>query len=227
MSYQVDTFVELVKKYIEPEMVTVIYDIGAGNCAETVEMSERFPNAKLFAFEANPACIRDCYLNIRNRPRISLIPICVNKYTGTVKFHPINQEKTVTTHKDGNPRASSIFVSNGTYELEQYVQDEITIPCMTIKDMMKAFQLPAPQLVWMDLQGAEVAALKGIDCYSQIDIIHTEAWGKETYTGQGMFDEMKSFVEWQGFKWQEVQLMDDWVWCDMDFVKADLVELKK
>lgn len=218
-----EIFIENTKKYIEPEAIKTIYDIGAGDCAESIVLANHFSKAHVYAFEANPACIYDCAKKIVNDPRITLIPICVNDYTGLVKFHPINQEKTQTTWPDGNPKASSIFVSNGTYELEKYVQDEIEIPCMTLSSMQTLFGLPSPELVWMDLQGAELNALRGLDL-NNVHILHTEIWGQEIYTGQSLFDEIKIYMEQEGFECKHEPLPENWVWADADFVRKDILQ---
>ena len=65
--------------------------------------------------------------------RITLIKGAVCDYDGSITFYPINQEKTITTWKDGNPGASSLFKSNGKYPIETYVQDEITTKLSSIR----------------------------------------------------------------------------------------------
>lgn len=220
-----EPFFELSDKYIDPHSVKTIYDIGSGDCKEAVEMSEHFTNAHIYAFEANPACIYDCSKRAVNNDRITLMPICINNYTGLVKFHPINQEKTETTWEDGNPKASSIFVSNGTYKLEKYVQDELEIPCMCMTDVCRTFKIPYPDIVWMDLQGAELAAIQGFRYIVTVaSIIHSEVWGKETYTGQSLFPEMKEHLESLGFSCFHPPLPENWVWADADFIRNDLLK---
>ena len=58
-----------------------------------------------------------------------MIEGAVSDYDGHIKFYPINQQETITSWKDGNPGASSIFKSNGSYTVEKYVQDEIEMNC--------------------------------------------------------------------------------------------------
>jgi len=227
MSVLVDNFMKFVSSYVDADAVETVYDIGAGSSEETVEMRERFPNAQVYAFECNPVCILNCTRNIINLDRITLLPICVNNYTGLVTFHPINQEKTLTTHEDGNPRASSLFMANGTYPHETYVQDSLKIPCMTIGDMIMLFDLPKPEIVWMDLQGAELAALQGIGDLSSIKVIHTEVTNKEMYTGQAMYKEVKKYLEDNNFVCFLDDRSGDWIWDDADCVRADLCKNTK
>jgi len=216
-------FLEKAGKYIDRGSINAIYDIGAGDCTESIELSEYFNNAQVYAFEANPACIYDCSKKIVNKDRITFIPICVSDYTGLVEFHPINQQKTKTTWLDGNPRASSIFVSNGTYPYETYVQDKICIPCMKLTDVQDIFSIPNPDIIWMDLQGAELIALKGLEeRIDSVKVIHTEIWGQETYTGQDLFPEMLQYLNSKGFFCLHDYLPEKWIASDAEFVKNDL-----
>jgi FkbM family methyltransferase len=222
-----EIFFDKIKNYIDPGEIKWIYDIGAGDCNESIRLTEFFENAKVFAFEANPDCIRDCAKRIVNNGKITLFSLCVHEYTGIVKFHPINQEKTVTTWKDGNPKASSIFRSNGTYELETYVQDELLMPCIRLTDVQQTFFLPPPDLIWMDLQGAELCALKGLgDTITKVKVIHTEIWGKETYAGQSLFPEMKEYLD-ELFICMHEPLPDGWIWADAEFIRKDIYDRKR
>jgi hypothetical protein len=219
----VGTFLDKINKYIDRASIKVIYDVGAGDCTESLALADYFVNAQVYSFEANPACIYDCSKNIVNKPRITLIPICVNDRTGLVKFHPINQQKTITTWPDGNPKASSIYVSNGTYPHETYIQDEIEVPCMRLVDFQGTFKIPNPDIIWMDLQGAELVALKSLgENLNSVKIIHTEIWGRETYTGQSLFSEMKEYMDSRGFSCVHDPLPEGWIWSDAEFIRKDL-----
>lgn len=226
---QIKIFLEAIEPYIDTNDIKVIYDIGAGSSEETVELKNIFTNAEVYAFECNPACIHNCAKNIVNLDRITFIPICVFNSTGIIKFHPINQEKTITNrevHPDGNPRASSIYLANGEYPQETYIQDEITIPCMKIRDMINIFKLPEPELIWMDLQGAELPALEGMGNLSNVKIIHTEVYGKLAYIGQRYFYEIKKYVEQNNFVY--ISDFDDTNWFDdVNFIRKDVYDSAK
>jgi FkbM family methyltransferase len=73
----------------------VIFDIGSRDCIQSIEFYYAFPNSIIYAFECNPNTIDICKKNIENyKDRIILIEGCVCDYNGTIKFHPINKEKT-------------------------------------------------------------------------------------------------------------------------------------
>lgn len=174
----------------------VIFDIGSRDCQQSIEFYKTFPNAKIYAFECNPNTLDLCEENIiPYQDRITLIKGAVCDYDGSITFYPINQEKTKTTWKDGNPGASSLFKSNGKYTVETYVQDEITTNCHRLDTIMNKHNIPCVDIIWMDLQGAELLALKGLgNKLSSVEYLYTEVSHKEMYTGQIMYKELNDYM---------------------------------
>jgi FkbM family methyltransferase len=174
----------------------IIFDIGSRDCMHAVKFSQVFPNAKIFSFECNTNTLPICKNNIELYPNITLIDKAVNDFNGVCDFYPIDQEKTITTWKDGNPGASSMFLSNGNYNsIETYVQNKIQVECIRMDKMMKAFNIDHVDIVWMDLQGAELLALKSFGEYlHKIKYIHTEVSYKPIYEGQVLFNELHDFL---------------------------------
>ncbi len=179
----------------------VIFDIGARDCMQSVEFAKRYPDARIFAFECNPQTLPLCRTNIEGYPNITLVEKAVNKYDGICKFYPINPKKTRTTWADGNPGASSLFVSNNTYPIETYVQDEIEIPCTKLTTVMKENGISKVDCIWMDLQGAELLALQSLEEYlPTVKYIYTEVSHRPIYSGQVLFGELDIFLTSTGFK---------------------------
>ena len=164
----------------------VIFDVGSRDCKQSIEFYNNFPNAKIFAFECNPNTLDICKKNIENyKDRITLIEGAVCDYDGEIKFYPINQKKTITTWEDGNPGASSLFKSNGKYTSEHYIQDEITVNCHRLDTVIKKYNIPRVDIIWMDLQGAELLAFKGLGGHlKNVKYIQTEITFREIYNNQ-------------------------------------------
>lgn len=174
----------------------IIFDVGSRDCMQAIEFYNNFPNAKIFAFECNPNTLDICKQNIKDySDRITLVEGAVCNYDGNITFYPINQQKTITSWKDGNPGASSLFKSNGKYPYETYVQDEITVNCHRLDTIMKRYDIPRVDIIWMDLQGAELLALKGLgNNLHNVKYIHTEACFKEMYDKQSLFPEINNYL---------------------------------
>lgn len=181
----------------------IIFDIGSRDCIQSIEFYNSFPNSKIYAFECNPNTLNICKKNIENySDRITLIEGAVCDYDGNIRFYPINQEKTITTWKDGNPGASSIFKSNGNYTVETYVQDEIITNCHRLDSVMNKYDISRVDIIWMDLQGSELLALKGLGNYlHNVIYIYTEACHIPIYTNQALFEDINEYlVNFYSFK---------------------------
>lgn len=194
----------------------VIFDVGARDCKESIECLEVFPNATVFAFECNPQTLPLCRDAATKFPeRLTLVEKAVNERSGTCTFHPIDPTKTRTTWPDGNPGASSLFMNNGTYWVEQYVQNTINVSCTTLSDICREYSIQTVNLLWMDLQGAELIALKSMGEFLKgVEFMCIEVSYKPIYTGQVLYPEINAFLEKEGFvcispldpnggKWQE------------------------
>jgi FkbM family methyltransferase len=193
----ITNFVNHIKKTkYDTHKQCVIFDIGSRDCQQAIEFYNTFPNSNMYAFECNANTIPICLTNIEKyNDRITLIPKAVNNYTGKCTFFPINQQKTITSWSDGNPGASSLFKSNDTYINEHYVQDEVNVDCVTLYDVIKEYNIPKVDIIWMDLQGAELLALQSMKEYiSTVDFIHTEISHRPIYTDQAMFNDIHSFL---------------------------------
>jgi FkbM family methyltransferase len=179
----------------------IIFDVGSRDCQQSIEFYNHFPNAMIYAFECNPNTLDICRKNIENyKDRITLIEGAVCDHDGEITFYPINQQKTITTWADGNPGASSMFKSNGTYAYETYIQDEIKTKAHRLDTVMKLHTIPTVDIVWMDLQGAELLALKGLGSFiNSVEYVHTEISHKEMYTGQVLFNELNTFMTMNNF----------------------------
>jgi FkbM family methyltransferase len=178
----------------------VIFDVGARDCKQSVEFAKQYPGARIFSFECNPQTLPICRREIASYPQIVLTEKAVNAHDGTCTFFPINPTKTITSWADGNPGASSLFRSNGTYTIERYVQDEITLPCTKLSTVMKEHGLTKVDCIWMDLQGAELIALQSLEEFlSTVQYIYTEVSHRPIYSGQVMFNDIEQFLTANGF----------------------------
>ena len=186
---------EITNQYLKSD-VNVILDIGARDLTESIFLSENYPNAKVISFECNPQTLPICREKSKNYPNVELIDKAVNEYDGTCKFYPINPSKTKTTWEDGNPGASSLFIANDNYPFEKYVQDEIEVDCVRIDTIVKERNIDKVDIIWMDLQGAELIALKSIgDILKNVSIICTETEMTPMYKNQALFKDIDFFLK--------------------------------
>lgn len=189
-----NTFIS--KKFKSRDDVEIIFDIGSCHALESVEFSKRFNNAQVFTFEANPVSYEVCLENIKDYSSITVINEAVNDYDGLCKFYPMDKDRTITTWEDGNQGASSLYKANGAYDhIEKYIQYEIEIPCTRLDTFCRKNNINKIDIIWMDLQGAELKALQSLGFLLEtVQIIHTELEVNPMYEGQCVFNDVHKFL---------------------------------
>lgn len=190
------------QKFRDPDKVSVIFDVGSLHCLESIEFSKKYKNAHIFAFEANPDSYQVCLENTKDIDNITVINKAVNNYNGTCTFYPIDPEETVSPWFDGNRGASSLYKSNGSYDhIERYVQKELEVSCTRLDTFCSENGIENIDLMWMDLQGAELIALEsmGEELLSTVKVIHTELEMSPMYDGQCLFEDVNSFLKQYDF----------------------------
>lgn len=198
----IEHFLMSIGPFIKEHEVSVIFDVGSRDAIQAVELSEAYPAARVVAFEANPHVLGRCYHNSEDHPNIEIVPKAVNDFNGICKFYPIDIHRTVTTWEDGNPGASSLFRSNGAYDsIEKYVQNELEVPCIRLDTLAKEHGVDHVDLIWMNLQGAELLALQSLgSLLKTVKAIHTKVEVNPMYEGQSLWKDVDAFFTSNGFK---------------------------
>jgi FkbM family methyltransferase len=189
------------RRRVDFETFGAVFDIGSRDALQAVDLAGLFPNAEIVAIECNPGTLERCRNNIASHPRIRLVEKAVNSYTGRCEFHPIDSARTITSWTDGNPGASSLFLATGDYPAEQYVQSTIEVDCTRLDDLCGGLGIEAIDLMWIDLQGAELLALQSAGTLlEKTRYIYTEVSHRPLYQGQCLFDDVDAFLKARGFK---------------------------
>jgi FkbM family methyltransferase len=178
-----------------------VFDIGSRDGLQSLELANLFPQAEVVAVECNPATLEQCRLNASLNPRVKLVDKAVNSYTGRCPFFPTDPSRTITSWADGNPGASSLFIATGDYPAEKYVQNEVEIDCIRLDHLCEELKIDAVDLIWMDLQGAELLALQSAGALlDKARYIYTEVSHRPLYKGQCLFDDVDAFLTARGFR---------------------------
>lgn len=189
----------ILDQYIPREAVETIVECGARDCRETIALASRFPNAVIYTYECNPATLPQCRKAVKGYRNIHLIEKAVGNVDGKVTFYPTNI-RSKTCWAQGNPGASSLFRTSGKYPLETFCQDEIEVLSERLETLIERKHIRAIDLLWMDIQGAELMALEGLGNYlSRVKIIQAEVMFFEIYTGQPLWEEIRTFLDSREF----------------------------
>jgi FkbM family methyltransferase len=196
----VGVFIDELDKVMDRCSVHVALDIGSRDAMVAIALEEYFPEATIYAFECNPPAIADCERNLSDHPDITLVTKAVSDENGPVNFYAIDPERTITTWPDGNIAASSLYVANPAYPLETYFQNKITVEAITLEQWAVDAGVNTVDIIWMDLQGAELKALRGMGgLIDTVKIIYTEVEYKEMYLGQPLSGEVNEWLTSRGF----------------------------
>lgn len=160
------------------EGIRVAFVVGAHRFDEKDMLFGIFPDLKrVVLFEANPDLVGELR-NLHGRdPRITIVPCALGAQSGEAVFH-----------LSSNDGLSSSLLPFGTHAENcpevTFVRD-IRVPCRTLPDAMAEYGLPAPELLFLDVQGAEYGILSAIPAgtLGTIRVLFTEASLEEIYRG--------------------------------------------
>lgn len=193
--------VEVLPRLMPGHAVRTVLDVGARDCEESRQFALAFPEARVYAFECNPATLPQCRAVAAAEPRITLTEKAVSERAGRISFYPIDQERTQTGVANGNPGASSLLRATGNYPEEQYVQKEIEVETIRLDAFMQDKGIPGVDILWMDVQGAEGRVLEGLgERLSDLRCLHMEVEFFEIYKGQSLFGDVDPWLRARGFR---------------------------
>lgn len=187
--------------------VKVIYDCGSRDALDGLDLAILTGASELHIFECNPESFKLCETNVaKHAPpglKVFLNPMAIDEQSGSVSFFPIDTEKTITAHADGNPGASSLLLASGKYPHETYVQKQIPVPSTSLDDYCATHSIP--DLLWLDLQGAELQGLRGARrILGGVKVINMEVAFREMYSGQAMYWDIEPALK--GFRLADLDL---------------------
>lgn len=172
---------------------TVILDLGARDCSESIQFALDYPSAHVFAFECNPESLVACRSRVANVSNITLVPLAVHEHSGQVTFFRVSARPPLGFST--NVGASSLFRATGHMVIEPIWQESCVVDCIRLDDWVRLCSVQAPSILWLDLQGAELLALRGLgDLIKHVEVIHTEVTYRELYAGQVMYSELDQWL---------------------------------
>jgi FkbM family methyltransferase len=204
-------FAKAADALIDPLKVKVALDVGSRDAEVALYLKSHYPNARVYAFECNPAAVEICRQKLAGQKEVFLVDRAVSDEEGPLDFFAIDAEKTITPHKDGNIGASSLYRARTDYPHETYVQKCITVESVTLEAWAQREGIEGIDVIWMDLQGAELRALKGLgELIGKVQLIYTEVEYKQIYVGQPLAADIRKFLHASGLRL--CQKLNVWEW---------------
>ena len=184
------------KELLKNSEVKIVFDIGAwvGNTA--VEYSNYFPNSIVHTFEPFPESFEKLKKKSENfENRIIANQVAISDKVGQATFYSNLIETT-----------NSLLPSTNTNSKHDYFRNnkkEIKVDTLTIDEYCTKNNINRINIVKMDIQGAELAAMQGATSMleaSKIDIIFCEVNFIAMYENSALFHELVIFLEKFGYR---------------------------
>jgi len=171
------------------KLVKTLYQIGAHRFQEKKLLFEIFPNLEhVVLFEPLPELFTLLKEQEAADSRITVLPYAISDQNGETTFH--------VASNDG--ASSSILPFGEHMKLFPHVQTarEISVKTRTLSAAIVEHQLPLPDFLFLDVQGAEYQILSSLsgDLLHHIRMIYTEASTVEVYTGSRPLKDVENIL---------------------------------
>ena len=171
-----------------------VIDAGANRGAFTDAFLRLHRPERVVLVEAIPELALKLREKYSGDARISVLAAALSDRNGEARFE-INRSEASSSLLPIDPRNSKWFGRDLT------VASSISVPTITLPELMTRENLENVDLLKLDLQGAERLVLTGsADALDRVRVIYTEVFFEPLYAGAWLFWEMNEFLSGRGFK---------------------------
>jgi FkbM family methyltransferase len=176
-----------------------IFDIGANRGDTAKKYASLFNKAKIYAFEPFPDTYSKLLTNTKEIKQIIPNTLAIADFRGDAILYSNHNE-------DTNSLLPSIKMGLSS---DQQVRNKgsLTIPTDTIDNFCKENNIDQIAILKLDIQGSELAALKGAVRMlekKKIKVIYTETYFRQQYKDQPLFHDIASFLFGYGYAIQDI-----------------------
>ena len=179
--------------------IRTIFDVGANRGDVTGRYRELFPDAVIYAFEPFPLSfetLRDRYGRFAS---VRCEPVGLSDKEETRQFYVNRNVDTNSLLKPAKTGLSS--------DAQVANESVIDIRTTTIDIYCKANNIAQIDILKLDIQGGELAALKGaagLLAEKRIGLIYSEVYFLEQYEAHPLFHEISRFLHSHGYYLQDI-----------------------
>jgi FkbM family methyltransferase len=173
-------------KNINPQYSpSVIIDAGSRDLGQSIEFTNEFPTAQIYAFEPNPHQYQICVNLAREYKNIKVLPFALSDIDGEATFHvtPSNIGVSSLLEPTDVPWGENSFYT-------------ITVKTVRLDKVLTELGVSKVDILWMDVQGGELAALRGYGNFIEnTDFVQCEASQFPYYKDHPLRPELEQFFE--------------------------------
>lgn len=206
-----------VQKKLLHNNTRVIFDVGANRGDIALKYSILFPNSKVYAFEPFEETFKKLNINVKGNPNINIYNFAIADKIGNAVFNSNKNE-------DTNSMLSSAKIGLSSDEQVKTI-DQTIVNTLTLDSFCSSNHIDGIDILKMDIQGAELLALKGATrllAEKRIKLIYSETYFRRQYNNQPLFHEISAFLTQYGYYLQDIYSPiyggGKIVWCDSIFL---------
>lgn len=183
--------------HLLPDVHTVI-EAGALNGSDTIAFATQWPNATVHAFEPVPAAFAEVTERTSHLTNVRRYQLALADRTELRTLH-------VSANAEGGYRPDSSSLLKPTGHLVEipsvtFAQD-ITVGAVTLDDWAAQEEVASVDLLWLDLQGMEMAVLTAApNTLAHTQAIMMEVSRREMYAGSPLYPDVVRWMRARGFR---------------------------
>lgn len=181
-----------IKKYLPKD--PIILEAGAHMGFDTYGLAKMWPRAKVYAFEPVPELYSALVKRVGSMPNVKAFSLALGERNGSVEMYV-----------SGGDSTGSSSILKPTAHLERFPSvtfgNQIQVRLLRTEDWAKEQGVDRIDFIWLDMQGYEVNALKGMgSLLAKVSVIYTELCKDELYSGLVTRDEYIRHLSNIGFE---------------------------
>jgi FkbM family methyltransferase len=217
---------------VDLNCVFTIVDIGSWHLKQSIELATIFPKAVIHAFEPNPETFNLCKQTRENLPqdvknRIFVHQVALSDKIGSVDFYVLDKSKTNSSNEGIASLSPLKKEMDGSLLGDKWVQKKISVQSDTLDNWSNLNRVNFVDLIWMDVQGAELNVLKGsIETLKDVKAICTEAGLIPYYENHCLKNDLDDFLKNNNFYELEEAFLKT-SWSNEKAAEADVIYIKE
>jgi FkbM family methyltransferase len=175
--------------------VSIIFEVGAADGRDCFDYAQRYPNAKVHAFEPMPGNFAKLAQKSHENIRITAHQMALSDEVGTTDFFVAEWDDASSLLKSEN--------TGSTFDAYHKTKQRISVSVNTIDNICQQHSIDLIDLLKIDAQGAELKIITGahnILSRSAVRVIYCEIQFVRLYKNAARFDEIWSLLSSYGYR---------------------------